>query len=143
MTPFAPEIRDEIRGSTNYTCVYCGKSFFDPEQWLIEAMHNVHRNDEAGGEPGCRICHLLKDLDMGDMVAVNLTANRIWNTGLRKYTQYVENPNLMREDRIQFSEMLSALGLSGTVHITETVHTVNELKAEVARNMSRVHRKTR
>lgn len=140
MSPFAPDVRDEIRRKGKWACYSCGKSSFDSEMWLIEAMHNVHKDDEEGGKSGCRICHLLHDLDMGDIRAVNATANRIWNSGLQHYSRYEENPQLMREHRIQLTEMLTALGLNGRIHIKEEVSTVGQLKAYVQREMAKVRK---
>jgi hypothetical protein len=141
MTPFQPEERDLIRRNSNWSCTSCGKSSFDKEKWLIEATHNVHKDDSKGGEAHCRGCHLLKDLEMGDMKSVNRIANRIWNTGLRHWTEYVKNPFLMRQDRLWLTEMLSGLEISGQVHIKEKVSSVNQLKDYVAKQMQNVRKR--
>lgn len=140
MSPFSNEDRDVIRRKGGWKCSSCGKSSYDSEMWLIEASHNKHGDDEQGGECLDRVCHLLKDVDMGDIRAVNMTANRIWNSGIRHMSQYEKHPELMKQDREQLTELLTALGLTGKVHIKEEVSNVRELRAYVTKQMAKVKR---
>ncbi len=140
MTPFQPEERDVIRRKSKWSCESCGKSSFDKEKWLIEASHNTHGVDGEGGEALERICHLMKDLDKGDIKSVGRIANRIWNSGLRHMSEYEKHPELMKEDRLQLTELLTALGLTGQVHIKEEVPNVRELRAYVAKQMAKIKR---
>lgn len=143
MTPFPARISKEIRRNDSWTCTSCGKSSFEEEKWLLEASHLDHHAkgreyiNPKNGTTECRVCHLLRHIDIGDIKSVSKIANRIWNTGLCHFSVYVENPQLMRDHRVQLSEMLSAMGLSGQVHIKEEVKTVDDLKKYVRKGMER------
>ena len=133
MAPFSEAVSNEIRGAGKWTCHSCGKSSFDPEKWLIEASHIDHTrnefyNDPSNGEASCIPCHLLYHIDLGDIPGVEKIANRIWNSGIRHFSEYEKNHQLMRDDRIMLSELLTASGISGRIQIDEKVHSVKELK---------------
>lgn len=133
MSPFSEPISNEIRRRDQWTCQSCGKSSFDAEKWLIEASHIDHTrnelyNEPENGEASCIPCHLMYHIDLGDIPGVQRIASRIWNQGIRHFSEYERNPQLMRDDRVMLSELLTATGLSGRIHIEEKVHSVNELK---------------
>jgi hypothetical protein len=55
-------------------------------------------------------------------------------------SQYEKHPELMKQDREYLTELLTALGLTGRVHIKEEVTNVRELRAYVAKQMARVRK---
>lgn len=143
MAPFPPMTSREIRRRDGWACTSCGKSTYDAEKYLLEAAHIDHTRNENyinpdNGKTQCRICHLLDTMDSGDVTGVNKIANRIWNSGISHYSVYEENPSLMREHRIQLSELLAASGWSGRVHIKEEVTDVRTLRAYVAKGLRKL-----
>lgn len=138
MAPFPEGISKEIRRRDNWTCTSCGKSSFEDEKWLLEAAHKDHTRNEKyldtdNGKTQCRICHLMETIDSGDIRGASRIANRIWNTGLCHYSVYEKNPQLMRDHRVQLSELLSAMGLNGRINITERVSNIEQLKEYVSK----------
>ena len=122
MSPFSEPVRDIIRRRDKWECQDCGKSSFEKEKWLLEASHLDHTKDEGydtaeRGKTQCRVCHLLFHIDLHDWRGVNAIAQRIWDKGLCHYSVYDENPKLLEDHRIQLSEMLTAAGCAGKVHI--------------------------
>lgn len=125
MSPFSELVRDVIRRRDRWTCTSCGKSSFESEKWLLEATHNDDKHNRTlpeydepeSGNTKCRSCHLTQHVDMKDWRAVNLIAQRIWDTGLCHYSVYKEHPTLLREHRIELSEILTDMGCQGRVHL--------------------------
>jgi len=122
MSPFSEPVRDVIRRRDKWECQSCGKSSFEPEKWLLEATHKGHQRDEGYDTPErgvtkCRVCHLLDHIDLQDWRGVNAIAQRIWDKGLCHYSVYDQHQELLREHRIQLSEMLTAMGCQGKVHL--------------------------